>query len=168
MNPAILFVLIICVRTISITFGSLRDIYRLRKQILVVIATSVLEVSLWLVIISKALEQIRSEPFYAVIYGIGFAIGSVFGVLVEKNIPLGNAEMIFFAPKDLDLAGVIHQNGFAATTLQGKGLKKDIDVIFCYVQKREVIHLQDILPQDDRLFYTIDYGIKSSKLTRFM
>ncbi len=168
MNPAILFVLIICVRTISITFGSLRNIYRLKKQIMVVIGTSAIEVALWLVIISKALEQIRSEPFYAVIYGIGFAIGSVFGVLIEKNIPLGNAQVIFFAPKDLGLAEVIHRNGFAATTLEGHGLKENIDVVFCYVQKREVRHLQEILPQDERLFYTIDYGIKSSKLTRFM
>ncbi|MEN8258478.1 MAG: DUF5698 domain-containing protein [Thermodesulfobacteriota bacterium] len=168
MNPAILFILIICVRTISITFGSLRDIYRLKKQIMVVIGTSAIEVSLWLVIISKALEQIRSEPFYAVIYGIGFAIGSVLGVLVERNIPLGNAQVIFFAPKDLALAEVIHQNGFAATTIKGHGLKENIDVVFCYVQKREVRHLQDILPQDERLFYTMDYGIKSSKLTRFM
>ncbi|MBU0680436.1 MAG: hypothetical protein KKD73_03345 [Proteobacteria bacterium] len=168
MNPAILFVLIICVRTISIAFGSLRDIYRLQKQIVVVIATSVIEVSLWLVIISRALEQIRTEPLYAIIYGIGFAIGSVLGVLLEKNIPLGNAEVVFFAPKDLALAKVIHDNGFAATTLQGRGLKEDIDVIFCYVQKREVRHLQNILPKDGRLFYTIAHGIKSSKLTRFM
>ncbi len=168
MNPAILFVLIICVRTLSITFGSLRDIYRLQKQIMVVIVTSMVEVSLWLVIISKALEQIRSEPFYAVIYGIGFAIGSILGVLVEKNIPLGNAEVVFFAPKDLALADCIHQHGFAATSLQGRGVKEEIDVIFCYIQKREVRRLQSILPIDDRLFYTIAYGIKSSKMTRFM
>ncbi len=168
MNPAILFILIICVRTLSITFGSLRDIYGLQKQIMVVIGTSMIEVSLWLVIISKALEQIRSEPVYAIIYGTGFALGSVLGVLVEKNIPLGNAEVIFFSPKDVALADVIHENGFAATTLEGRGLRDNIDVIFCYVQKREVRHLQNILPKDERLFYTIAYGIKSSKLTRFM
>jgi uncharacterized protein YebE (UPF0316 family) len=168
MSPLVLFLLIVGVRTLSVTFGYLRNIYRFRLQILAAFVASIVEVSLWILIISKAFSQIREHPGYAVVYGIGFAIGSILGLLVEKILPLGNAEIILFAPEELRLSDAIHASGFAATAMAGKGLKGPVEVILCYILKRDVKRFLAGIPKDNRIFYTVDYGIRSSKITKYM
>lgn len=168
MSPLIVFILIVAIRTLTVTFGYLRSIHELQRKLAIGFIFGIIEVSLWLMIIVLALEHIRQDPTYAVLYAFGFALGNVLGLLLEKWIPLGNAEIILFAPPELDLASIIHENGLAATKMKGFGRDGEVDVIYSFIMKKELKRLLRILPKDDRIFYTLDYGYRVSKISKFM
>jgi uncharacterized protein YebE (UPF0316 family) len=162
------FLLIVAVRTLSVTFGYLRHINEMKRMLTVGFLFGLAEVALFLIIISLALEQIRSNPTYAIFYGVGFAIGNVLGILFERFVPLGNAELMIFAPEVLNLSDKIHDAGFAATKVTGCGVKGDLEVIYCFLLKRDVKKVLPLIPKCEGVFYTLDYGMKTNKISKWM
>jgi len=168
MHPVLVFLLIVAVRTLSVAFGYLRNINELKRMLTVGLLFGLAEVALYLVIIALALEQIRNNPTYAVFYGVGFAFGNVLGFLFERVVPLGNAELMIFAPQGLNLTDKIHDAGFAATRMSGCGVKGDLEVIYCFLLKRDVKKVLPVIPKCEGVFFTLDYGVKANKISKWM
>jgi uncharacterized protein YebE (UPF0316 family) len=167
MHPILVFILIVLVRALTVTFGYLRHINKLKMRLTVGFFFGLVEVALYLIIIALALEQIRNNYTYAIFYGIGFALGNVFGFLFELLVPLGSAEIMIFAPQGHNIADRIHEAGFAATSLSGCGLQGDVEVIYIFLLKRDVKRLLALIPKAEGIFYTIDYGVKANKISRW-
>lgn len=168
MHPFFVFLIIIIIRTLSLVFARVRTITRLRKKLIIGFIVGITEVALWLMIIALALEQIRSNWIYAMFYAFGFAIGNVLGFLLEGALPWGNVEVVIYSPFSLKLSDTIRKKGYAATSVIGKGLGGEVEVIFSYLLVKDLKSFLTCLPGDSRIFYTLNYGGKSNKITAYM
>lgn len=156
---------IFCIRTIDVSLGTLRTISIVNSRTIAAFFLGLVEVSLWLIIISATLKYIAENPLIGIFYAFGFSTGNVVGIYLERKIPIGNVTVrLFVKETDADLIDELWNRGFAVTKLEGEGKMGPVYLVFCFIRKK---YLQDLLEMVDRredVFYTIDYGGFGNKL----
>jgi uncharacterized protein YebE (UPF0316 family) len=155
-------------RVFDVTMGTLRTISTVQGRTRAAFALGLLEVSMWLVVISTVIGEVAQRPILGVFYALGFSTGNVVGILVEQRIALGNLAIhIFSSKKGPELAARIRDLGLGVTTFEGQGKDGPVMMIFVVCNRkdyRNVVGLvRDIEPD---AFFTTEQTGSVSKVLR--
>ncbi|WP_353566375.1 DUF5698 domain-containing protein [Haloferula sargassicola] len=158
--------LIMLARMSDVTIGTLRVISVIDGRMKTSFLLGFVEVVIWLSVISLTLTRIEENPWLGLFFALGFSMGNVLGILVERRIPLGNLTLRAVGGDEVrDLAGALHEEGLRTTLLRGEGRTGEKNMLFCFMPKRALSRVMPHLkPLRERIFYTLDYGGTSNQV----
>lgn len=158
--------LIMLARIVDVTIGTLRVISVIDGRIKTSFILGFVEVVIWLVVVSATLEMIQRKPVYALFFALGFSLGNVLGIMVERRIPLGNLTLRVVGGADIrDIANQIRDLGLGATVVPGEGRSGERFLLFSFMPKKMLPKVMKVLdPVREHVFYTLDYGGSSNRI----
>jgi uncharacterized protein YebE (UPF0316 family) len=158
--------LVMLARMTDVTIGTLRVISVIDGRMKTSFILGFVEVVIWLSVISVTLDRIQENPWLGLFFALGFSIGNVLGIWVERRIPLGNLTLRVVGDDEVRaLASELHELDLSTTLLKGEGRTGEKNMLFCFMPKRALPRVQPLLKAyRDRVFYTLDYGGISNKV----
>ncbi len=159
--------LIMVARMADVTIGTLRVISVIDGRMKTSFILGFIEVVVWLSVISMTLTRIEANPWLGLFFALGFSIGNVLGIYVERRIPLGNLTLRAVGGDEIrTLAKQLQEHGLGTTLLKGEGFGGDErNMLFCFMPKRALPVVNRVLkPMRRDIFYTLDYGGVANKV----
>lgn len=158
--------LIMVARMVDVAIGTLRVISVVDGRLKTSFALGFVEVLIWVSIISLTLKEIDDQPWLAVFFALGFSLGNVLGIVVERRLPLGNLTLRAVGGEEIrELAVRLREAGMGATVLKGEGHHGDRFMLFSFMPKPMLRRLKSLLePVKNDIFYTLDYGGSSNRV----
>lgn len=140
------YLLILSAKIIEVSLMTLRIVFITKGERKIGAIVAFLEVSIWLIIVTFVLNDLMADPFKAVFYALGFAIGNYIGSIFEEKIGLGlsQVQIIVKAEHGIDLAQRLRGEGYAVTMVLGEGKNQERYILFMYVKRKRVKHLLDV------------------------
>ncbi len=158
--------LIMLARMADVTIGTLRVISVIDGRMKTSFILGFLEVVIWLSVISVTLTRIEENPWLGLFFALGFSIGNVLGIWVERRIPLGNLTLRVVGGDEVRaLAAELHERDLRTTLLKGEGFSGEKNMLFCFMPKGALPKVMPLLKsRRDQVFFTLDYGGISNKV----
>jgi uncharacterized protein YebE (UPF0316 family) len=158
-------VIIFFARIVDVSVGTIRLLAIVSGRTYLAFLLGFIEISLWLVIIAKVLNEISQKPLLGVFFAFGFSAGNVAGIMLDKRIALGHVVLKVFTRCDGgEIAERIRKTGFLVTTFHGEGEWGAVTELYIVCKKRElkrVVLLVNAL--DPEAFYLTEPVLSVSK-----
>jgi len=156
-NYVILPLLIFCSRVGDVTIGTLRIIFVSKGKKYLAPILGFFEVLIWILAISRIMQNLDNYVNY-VAYAGGFAAGNFVGMLLEEKIAMGVmvVRVITHKPAD-ELIGKLTSIGCGITSVDARGVKEDVHVIYTVIHRSELKYVIDIIKDyNPRAFYSVE------------
>jgi uncharacterized protein YebE (UPF0316 family) len=153
--------LIFCLRLTDVSMGTVRTIMVMRGMRRVAALIGFVEVSIWVVAISRVIGHVDS--IWSVLgYSGGFAAGTLLGMWIEDKLALGHVYVhVVSMSKGPELALAIREAGYGATQVQAEGKSGPVQVIDTVVPRKQAKGLLHLVNEiDDDSFVTIEEARK--------
>lgn len=159
-------VLIMAARMVDVAIGTLRVISVVDGRLRTSFVLGFVEVLIWVSIVSLTLDHIEESPYLALFFALGFSLGNVLGIILERRLPLGNLTLRAVGGEEVrELAASLRETGLGATVLKGEGHRGDRYMLFSFMPKSMLRTVKPLLePHKEEVFYTLDYGGTSNRL----
>jgi len=143
------YLLITFAKIIEVSLMTVRVVLVTRGEKLVGSIIGFFEVMLWLFIASTVIKDINSDPFKAVFYGLGFALGNYFGIKVEAWIGLGvsQVQVIIKEGAGNELIDYLRERGYGVTVVKGEGKNSTRDLLFMFVKRKKIGDVVSIIKE---------------------
>ncbi len=139
MNFIINLFLIIFVRIIDVSLGTIRTVLIIREKKSIGALIGFVEVLVWFLIVRRALTTDEGSFWIAMAYAGGFAIGTYTGAWLEEKMAIGNASIqIITKGERYDLVKTLRDNGFAVSTIVVQGKDKDNLMLIIEVNRKKI------------------------------
>jgi uncharacterized protein YebE (UPF0316 family) len=149
--------LIVIARVADVALGTLRTVFIVNDQRLIAWVIGFIEVLIWVVVVSKVVDDLSEKPVYAVCYALGFALGTYLGMTVERRLAVGEQVVRIFTHNGRKLARIFRTAGFGVTLFDGEGMDGPIQLLFIEIPRRKVPRLKVWLEDlDPDCYYIID------------
>lgn len=160
--------LVFFARVMDVSVGTLRTISIVQGRTKTAFFLAILEISLWLMVISTVLNQIMSRPLLAVFYALGFATGNVVGIRLEKRMAFGHMILrIISQSNGLDMADLVRDSGYPVTTFQGQGRSGPVTELYIVCRRRDFKPIIDMVHSlEPEAFYITEQTGNVSKVYR--
>jgi len=151
--PALIFLAEMCV----VTLGTLRIIFVSQGRKFLAPCLGFFEVVIWLFAISQVMKQLDNGWCFLA-FATGFTVGNFLGILIEKALAMGMAQVSIVAPCDLDeLATELRAMNFGATCIAGEGSQGPVQIIFTVVRRRQLKQVLALIEtRQPGAFYAVD------------
>ena len=158
MNPALIALLIFCLRICDVSIGTVRVIYTIRGNRLVSAGLGFLESLIWIFAISRAFKLVDQHPLGLVGWAAGFAAGTVLGITMEKWIATGHILMRAISlDKSHALRDALRACGVGVTAVPAEGRAGAVFVLFAVAPRRlGKAMIQTVQTVDPHAFVTIE------------
>jgi len=156
-NYLILPLLIFFSRVGDVTIGTLRIIFVSKGKKYLAPVLGFFEVLIWILAISRIIQNLDNYVNYFA-YAGGFAAGNYVGMLLEEKIAMGVmvVRVITQKPADLLIEKLIGM-GCGITSIDARGTKEDVHVIFSVIHRSELKTVIDIIKKyNPRAFYSVE------------
>ncbi len=152
-NSVWVYVLILIGKIIQSIIGVLWLILINRGEKYRAAIVSLVEVSLFLLIVGTVFINFQESILKMAMYVIGTAIGIYIGSVLEERIALGVSSIQVIVAQDNhihskqaeDLAEMLRSSGFGVTIMQGKGKKGSRDVLLLHLKRRQIRNALSII-----------------------
>jgi uncharacterized protein YebE (UPF0316 family) len=158
MEPAVIALLIFCLRICDVSIGTVRVIYTIRGNRVVSAVLGFLESLVWIFAISRAFALINDHPLGMIGWAAGFAAGTVLGITLERWVATGYIIMrVISLDKPVLLRDALRSAGVGVTSVPGEGRGGALLVLFAVApRKRGNEMLRIVQDMDPDAFITID------------
>jgi uncharacterized protein YebE (UPF0316 family) len=97
-----------------------------------------------------------TNPLNLLAYAAGFATGNVIGMSIETHLSPGKTLLkVISSTRGTQLTDTLREFGHGVTEVYGQGIEGTVDVLYCYVPRREVrVTRAEILSIDPDAFIT--------------
>jgi uncharacterized protein YebE (UPF0316 family) len=155
-------ILIFCSRILDVSIGTFRIILVSRGHKLAAPLLGFVEVIIWLIAITQVMKNLSNVISYLA-YVSGFAFGNYVGMWLEGKIALGFQLIRVVSDKELETIPIILRGeGFAVTTVKGRGTKSQVNIFFTVVHRKNVSHVLEVVQNiEPDAFITIEDVRKS-------
>ena len=101
---------------------------------------SIVDVTLWLILMSTVITNIQDDPLQTIVYIVAFAIGTYCGATIEDFLALGHSTIHVIATDEdgQTLANVFRETGFGVTTLPAHGKDDTKRVLLLHVTRKRL------------------------------
>lgn len=142
-----IYVFILLFKIIEVSIGTTRIVLITRGERVLGALIGVVEVLIWIALVSSVLSNVTEDPMKVVVYALGFGIGNYVGSLFEQKLGIGNmrVEAIVLKEDGERLASVLRTNGFAVTLLEGKGMSCDRHVLLMNIRRKNHQELIELI-----------------------
>ncbi len=148
-------------RIFDVTIGTMRIIFLAKGKKKIVPLLGFLEVLLWLIVITKVMQNLENIFCY-IAYAGGFAAGNYVGMFIEEKLALGLNLVQIVAVKDTyKLRAALEEKGFGYTIVYAKGKEGDVTIIYTVVKRVSLDNVLKIIHYfNPKAFYCVQ-DIKS-------
>ncbi len=162
MQYVIIPILIFCSRILDVSIGTIRIILVSRGHKIAAPLLGFVEVIIWLIAITQVMQNLNNVISYFA-YGSGFAFGNYVGIWLEGKIALGYQLIRVVSDKELETIPIILRGeGFAVTTVKGRGTKTNVNIFFTVVNRKNVDYVLEVIKNiEPEAFITIEDVRKS-------
>lgn len=149
--------LIFLIRIADVTIGTLRIIFISRGIRYLAAILGFFEVLIWLIAIGQIMKNLNS-PIHYLAYAGGFSIGNFVGITIERRLSMGNRIVQIVTQKDAtELVAALNKKGYGVTSIDGKGARGPVKLIFSVVRREHVPGLiKTIKKFNPNAFFTIE------------
>ncbi|HEX8875839.1 MAG TPA: DUF5698 domain-containing protein [Phycisphaerales bacterium] len=150
-------VIIILARIGDVSLGTMRTVAVVSGHGGVAWLLGLLEMTIWVFVVSAVIAHIRAEPAYGIAFAFGAATGNYIGVALQGWLPFGSQVVRVFTRDGAAMFERLHQEGFGVTKFQGEGRDGAVAMLFVQVGRARTRHvLRAARDVDPRCYYTID------------
>jgi len=154
-GPVIIFGL----RIIDVSLATIRMLLTMRDVRLWVPLIGFVEVTIWVVAVGTAIQNLHSV-WHVLGYSGGFAAGTSVGLWIEGKMALGLATVRIICRdpgSGEDVAEALRQEGFGVTEFVGQGRQGKVEFIYTLVKRRQVPEVIRVVERwDDDAFITVE------------
>jgi len=154
---ALLPLLIVVARILDVSIGTIKIIYISKGNKKITPILGFFEVSIWLLAVTKVFENLDNWACYLA-YGIGFALGSYIGIIIEEKLALGVQLIRFITKKDAkELITFLRLKGYGVTAIKAEGSKGEVGVVYSVVNRKNIKYFVSMIKEfNPNAFYTIE------------
>jgi uncharacterized protein YebE (UPF0316 family) len=156
-NFFILPLLIFMSRVVDVSIGTLRIIFVSKGKRYLAPILGFFEVLIWLLAISSIMQNLGNYLTFLA-YAGGFAAGNYVGMRLEEKLALGVMIVRTITQKPADLLiNKLHSLGFGITTVDAKGSKSDVNIIYTIIHRNELKRVINIIKAyNPKAFYSVE------------
>lgn len=150
-------------RIADVSLGTIRNILTIQGRAWISAAIGFVEVTIFVLAISRVIASINESPWYVLGYSSGFAAGTLLGIKLESLIGLGTRLIRTITVRENnELVASLRGAGFGVTVVGGEGMNGPVYVLFSVVQRRNVdLYVELIKKYAPKAFYTVE-GLRFS------
>ena len=131
--------LIFFARVVDVSMGTLRTLMTVQGRMVGAFLLGLVEVTIWLYVITAIVAKVQSEPVLVVFYALGFSTGNVVGIWVEKKLAIGHVILrILTARHGPEMSQQIRDLGFRVTEFQGSGQRGPVSELYVVCERRDL------------------------------
>jgi len=156
--PWYLPVLIFLARVCDVSIGTVRIIFVIRGNKFIAAVLGFFEVTIWIFAVSAVIANITSSPIGVIAYGLGFAAGTLVGMVIEEKLAIGT-QMIRVVNVDMRRGVVrfLRNRGFLVTEVQATGGTGKAELCFLVVPRKKTHRVLEMLQHyNPRAFITVE------------
>lgn len=160
--------LVFAARVIDVSMGTLRVIAIVHGLTRTAFTLGLVEISLWLWVISTVVVQVREKPVLAVFYALGFSTGNALGIVIEKRLAIGHVILrAISVGHGQEMARQLRQAGFAVTTFVGQGHSGPVQELYVVARRRDMERIVAVIQSiEPNVFYSMERAARVSRLWR--
>jgi uncharacterized protein YebE (UPF0316 family) len=129
-------------RVVDVSMGTLRTLVTVQGRMKMAFALGLVEVTIWLYVITEIVAQVQQSPLLVVFYAFGFSTGNIVGIWVEKKLAIGHVILrLLTARHGPEMAASIRELGFRVTEFQGKGRRGPVSELYVVCDRRDLNHI---------------------------
>ncbi|WP_299577646.1 DUF2179 domain-containing protein [uncultured Sunxiuqinia sp.] len=149
--------LIFFARISDVTVGTLRIVMVSKGQKLIAPLLGFFEVIIWLITMSKIIQNIDNWVAY-VAYGAGFATGNYVGLIIEEKLAVGIVQLQIITRKSAqNLIAKLKASGYGITHHEAQGAVEKVAVIYTIIKRNELNKVLEIMrTYNPNAFYSIE------------
>ena len=148
---------IFLLRLVDMCLDTLRMLFVVRGQRVIVWILGVITSTIYIVAISNVLSG-KNHPFTILCYGVGYATGNVLGMRIEERLAIGYKKIdVVSMTNGKEIAKALREQGYGVTELVGQGMNGTVDVISTSVKRKHAKDVRKIIHEiDENAFITED------------
>ena len=148
---------IFLLRLIDMSLDTLRMLFVMRGQRVIVWILGVTTSIIYVVAISNVLTGAK-HPFTILCYGVGYATGNVLGMRIEERLAIGFMQVnVVSQNKGREIASALRDRGYGVTQLKGEGMNGTVDLVSTSVKRKQAKDVRKIIEKiDEKAFITED------------
>ena len=138
--------LLICLaRVLDVSIGTLRIIFVSKGLRLWAPLLGFFEVSIWLIAISKVMENL-TNPINYIVYALGFSLGNYIGMFIESRLALGMVVIRIITKKDShDLVSALRSLRYSVTVADAEGNNGIVSVVFTVIKRSDIERVRSLI-----------------------
>ena len=149
MNIWVGALLIFVLRVVNMALDTLRIRMMTRGQKLLAFVFGFIETVIFVYTLSSVFEDI-DNLLNTMAYALGFATGSVVGMMLDERMAVGYIHLRVISPKmGLQLAKRLRDEGFAVTEFSGRGRDGEVSMLSLSVQRKNAKKARTIVEEED-------------------
>lgn len=134
LTPLLIFFAEVCVVTIS----TLRIIFVARGYKYLAPIFGFFEIVLWLFAIQQVMSNLNDWRCFLA-FALGFALGNLFGILIEQKLAMGTVIVRIITNRDsLLLVEQLRSAQFGVTCMEGRGGTGPVQIVMTIVKRRQL------------------------------
>lgn len=166
LSGPILYLVIFCAKIVEVTIMTLRVVYVNKGEKLIGAVLGFFEVLIWVIVVSSVLNNITEDPMKIFIYCFAFALGNYIGVFLESKLAVGLSSLQVVV-NDVDgenLAGILREQGFGVTIIEGKGINESKkELLFIQLKRKRISEAVKLIQLTNEYAFITVNDIKSMK-----
>lgn len=128
--------LIFCLRLGDVPIGTVRTMLMVQGRKLPVALLAVCESAIWVLAISRVLKGGLDSPYKVAGYALGFATGTVLGMLIEGWLAFGKVLVRVISSRSHALLERLRDEHFGVTAVPGQGRDGEVLILFIVLARR--------------------------------
>jgi len=170
MNILLTGLIIFVARICDVSIGTIRTIVTVQGRTVVAFILAIFEITLWILVASTVITQIREKPVLVIFYALGYATGNVVGILVERKLAFGSIILrVITRVAGKSLSDRLRRMGQPVTIFAGEGMEGPVNELYVVCRRRDLKWLLPVIKDEDsNAFYVVEQARDISKILKPM
>ena len=139
MNIFLMGLIIFVARICDVSIGTVRTIITVQGRTALAFFLATIEISIWVLVASAVINQVREQPLLVVFYALGYATGNVVGIVAERKLAFGLI-ILRVITRDTGklLSDSLREFGQPVTVFHGEGMAGPVEELYIACRRREI------------------------------
>jgi uncharacterized protein YebE (UPF0316 family) len=159
------FWLIVLARITDVSLDTIRTVSVVQGRRVFAAVLGFFEAVVYVCAVAKVLLNMN-QPVYALAYGLGFALGTYLGMVIEQRLAFGNQLVFLLTPKGPELAAVLRRGDYNLAEIKGHTRDGDLTILCVEIPRREAQNLIRLASAVDERCVFIVHDIRLTDFAR--
>ncbi len=157
MNILITCLFIFFARILDVSLGTLKTLFVIRGNKKLSFILGLIEITVWYIVVNKALGDGKMDIFVAIAYSTGYASGAVVGSFIEEKLAIGQLSLQVIIERDhSNLIELLREKGYAVSTIPCTGINSLKTMLIIEIQRKDLKRVRKIIQSvEPKAFITI-------------
>jgi uncharacterized protein YebE (UPF0316 family) len=136
MTITVTFILIILARIADVSLDTIRTVAIVQGRRVFAAVLGFFEAVIYVCVVAKVLLNLN-HPIYAIAYGLGFALGTFFGITIEQRLAFGRQLASIFTKKGLQMVTGLTAAGYRLAQVQAHIRNDDVSIVYVEIPRKQ-------------------------------